>query len=68
MKSNRSARRTVKTRFILLALFFILVVAFEFVLGEVLISRFGTSTAGALRVDEVQAPDVNLGDVFAAVP
>jgi hypothetical protein len=58
----------VKIRLILLALFFVMVVAFEFVLGEVVLSRFGKATAGALRTDEAPAPDVNLGDVFVAVP
>jgi hypothetical protein len=56
----------VRTRLVLLSLALVTVMVIEFVLGEVLVERLGQATA--LRTDEVQAPNVSLGDVLAGVP
>jgi hypothetical protein len=66
MKTSRSARQIVKRRAGLLLVGLVMLIGFEFVLGEVLVARFGQATG--LRTDQVQAPNVSLGDLLAGVP
>ena len=66
MKSNRLARRIVRIRLVSLSVGLVLVIAVEFVLGEVVAARLGQ--ASAVRTDQVQAPNISLGEVLASVP
>jgi hypothetical protein len=65
MKTNASARRILRIRVFLLCLALTLAVAAEFMLGESLVAGVGRATAS--QTDEVQAPNVSLGDVFNAI-
>ncbi len=64
MKTNPSARRIMKSRSLIFCLAIAGLVAVELSLGTSLMAHFGQLTV--CQTDGAQAPNVSLGDMFAA--
>ncbi|MGO8929183.1 MAG: hypothetical protein ACLQU3_20140 [Limisphaerales bacterium] len=64
MKTNRSARRLVRIRGIMLGLALVGMVGVAFWLGESLAARIGQSTAH--QTDSPAAPNFSISDLMAA--
>lgn len=67
MKTNSSVRRglRLKIRVTLLVLALAMVAAVDFLTGEAVVARLGQATA--CQTDELQAPNVSLGELLANI-
>jgi hypothetical protein len=65
MKTSHSAHRMLRNPVFPLCLALVLVVVAEFMLGDSLVPRSEHATAS--QPDELQAPNVSLGEVLSAI-